>query len=196
MPFTAPDQSITLLYNRSITHLILILSMLLMASSNCLAIPFELPPREELTKLRSATIITSKGNLNFELFPDESPWHVANFKYLADKGFYRGKTFHIQIDDFIIQAGANNDPRFTYFLPPEFSSQHHSFGTLGMARAPDDLNPQRNSSATQFHLLLSDAKRMDGHYTVFGRLIGGEEILHKLKRGDRILDLKVFVSSD
>src|SRR5690606_37540545 len=115
---------ITLLHHRSRdllrllikSDIILTLAILFIASSNCLAqqAPFELPPTEALRKLKSATINTSKGSLSFELFPDEAPWHVANFKYLADKGFYRGKNFHIMVEHFIIQAGANSDKKFTY----------------------------------------------------------------------------------
>jgi cyclophilin family peptidyl-prolyl cis-trans isomerase len=159
-------------------------------------IPFELPKVEELNKLKSAQISTSRGKLYFELFPEEAPWHVANFKYLADSNFYKGKEFHIFIEGYILQAGSNRDSKEAYFLPAEFSSLKHKSGTLGMARAPDHLNPQRNSSGTQFHILLSNASKMDGLYTIFGELIDGEDTLNSLRRDDKILDLKVFVSSE
>lgn len=165
--------------------------------------PFELPAKPDLRKIRSAIVYTNKGKLFFELDPEAAPWHVANFKYLADKGFYRGLTFHLFEPGYIIQGG---DPQGTgkggpgYTLPAEFSGTHHRFGILGMARKPDlfdqtgrSVNPERRSSGSQFHILLGDAPHMDGQYTVFGRLVGGEEILRTLQKGDTIKDVKVFV---
>jgi hypothetical protein len=55
--------------------------------------PFNMPPKGEVLKIRSAIVETSKGKLFIELFPEEAPWHVTNFKYLADKNFYGNLTF-------------------------------------------------------------------------------------------------------
>ncbi len=158
--------------------------------------PFELPKAAELAKLRSAIIYTEKGDLYFELFPEDAPWHVANFKYLADKNFYKGLTFHLLYPGYVIQGGSPDGKPSSgpgYELPPEFSKQPNEFGSLGMARKPDYVNPERRSNGSQFHILLSDAPHMDGSYTVFGKLIKGAEILKKLEKGDRIKDIKVFV---
>ena len=155
--------------------------------------PFSLPSSNDLLRIKSAIISTSRGKLTFELYPEEAPWHVSNFKYLADTGFYSGKTFHILIDDFIIQAGRNNNPDLHYVLPAEFSPKKHEFGVLGMARAPDYMNPERSSSATQFHILLREASNMDGIYTIFGKLIDGSEVLESLKRNDRINEVTVYM---
>lgn len=165
--------------------------------------PFDLPSRSELLKIRSAIMDTSQGQIFFELLPEEAPWHVANFKYLADKGFYRGLTFHLYQAGYLIQGG---DPRGTgfggpgYSLPAEFSRRNHQFGTLGMARLPDQydskgrpINPERRSSGSQFHILLGDAPHMDGLYTVFGKVVGGADVLSRLRKGDTIKDLKVFI---
>lgn len=157
--------------------------------------PFKLPPRSELQKLRSAKIETSKGDLLFSLFPTEAPWHVANFKYLADKRFYRDLPFHLFQRDYIIQGGQPpgkfNGPG--YSLPPEFSRRKHDVGTLGMARRPDYMNPERISNGSQFHILLRRAPHMDGSYTIFGELISGHEVLKSLRKGDTIRDVIVYV---
>lgn len=157
--------------------------------------PFKLPPRSELQKLRSAKIETSKGDLVFALFPTEAPWHVANFKYLADKRFYRDLSFHLFQRDYIIQGGQPpgkyNGPG--YSLPPEFSRRKHDVGTLGMARRPDYMNPERISNGSQFHILLRRAPHMDGSYTIFGELISGHEVLKSLRKGDTIRDVIVYV---
>ena len=165
--------------------------------------PFDLPPRSEVLKIRSAILDTNRGRIFIELFPEEAPWHVANFKYLADKGFYRGLSFHLFKPGYIVQGG---DPKGTgfggpgYTLPPEFSNREHKFGVLGMARVPDGYNsrgrptnPERRSSGSQFHFLLSDARHMDGQYTVFGRVVGGSRVLELLRQGDTIDDLRVFI---
>jgi len=165
--------------------------------------PFTLPPRRELLKLRSAIIETSQGSLYFELLPEEAPWHVANFKYLADRKFYRGLPFHFYQSGYLIQGGDPKGNGFGgpgYSLPPEFSPRNHKFGTLGMARKPDTynkkkqlVNPQRRSSGSQFHILLDDAPHMDGRYTVFGKLVGGDDVLSRLRTNDKILNVTVYV---
>jgi peptidyl-prolyl cis-trans isomerase B (cyclophilin B) len=165
--------------------------------------PFTLPPRAELLKLRSAIIETSQGQLFFELLPEEAPWHVANFKYLADKKFYRGLVFHLYQPGYLIQGGDPKGNGFGgpgYSLPPEFSERNHKCGTLGMARKPDTynrkkqlVNPERRSSGSQFHILLDDAPHMDGRYTVFGKLVGGEDVLAKLRAHDTIINITVYV---
>lgn len=165
--------------------------------------PFELPPKAQVLKIRSAILETSKGRIFLELFPEEAPWHVANFKYLADKGFYTNLSFFIYEPDYLIQGG---DPQGTgkggpgYDLPAEFSSRHHTSGTLGMARKPDvdaksgrRANPERRSNGSQFHLLLGDAPHMDGQYTIFGKVVGGFDALNRLRRNDKIEKLTVFI---
>jgi cyclophilin family peptidyl-prolyl cis-trans isomerase len=159
-------------------------------------VPFSLPDKNSVNRLRSAIIRTTRGDLTFELFPEQAPFHVANFKFLADQGFYRNKIFHLRIQDYIVQGGVppgrpNYTPR--YSLPPEFHNSRHIRGSLGMARIPDDINPERRSHACQFHILLRESPQMDGNYTVFGQLVAGEEILDSLLEGDEILDVQVFV---
>jgi cyclophilin family peptidyl-prolyl cis-trans isomerase len=165
--------------------------------------PFKLPAQSELLKIRSALIETSKGPLYFELLPEEAPWHVANFKYLADKGFYKGLKFHLYRPGYLIQGG---DPKATglggpgYSLPGEFTQRNHRFGILGMARKADAynekkqlINPQRRSNGSQFHIILDDAPHLDGRYTIFGKLVGGQANLDKLRAGDKIVKVTVYI---
>lgn len=158
--------------------------------------PFLLPKRSEINKLRSAIIYTSKGDLYFELFPEDAPWHVTNFKYLADKGFYKGLKFDLFYPGYVIQGGSPNGKVSGgpgYELPPEFNKHLNELGSLGMARKPDYVNPERRSNGSQFHILLGDAPHMDGSYTVFGKMLKGSAVLKKLTKGDEIKDVKVFV---
>ncbi len=166
-------------------------------------VPFNLPQRSELLKIRSAILETTEGKLFFELLPEEAPWHVANFKYLADKHFYEGLGFHLLKPGYIIQGGDPKNNGFGspgYSLPPEFSQRNHRRGVLGMARRPDGytqknklINPERESSGSQFHILLGDARHMDGRYTIFGKLVGGFSTLDKLSTRSKIIRLTVFI---
>ena len=161
--------------------------------------PFTLPPITEISKLRSAIIYTDLGEIKFELYPQIAPWHVANFKYLADKGFYKNLVFIRYEPGYYIQAGSPNNslkggPGYT--LPAEFSNLKHTVGTLGMARLEDYINPERRSNGSQFHIMLRAAPFTDGDHTVFGQAISGLDVLAKLRKGDRIRDLKVFVRPD
>lgn len=158
--------------------------------------PYLLPKQSELNKIKSAIIYTERGQMKFELFPDKAPWHVANFKYLADKGFYKNLTFHRFQPDYYIQGGSPDGQARSgpgYNLPPEFNDLEHTLGTLGMARMPDYINPERKSNGSQFHILLRDAPFMDQKYTAFGKLVSGLEVLENLHKGDRIKDIQVFV---
>jgi peptidyl-prolyl cis-trans isomerase B (cyclophilin B) len=165
--------------------------------------PFNMPPKAEVLKIRSAIVETSKGKIFIELFPEEAPWHVTNFKYLADKNFYRNLTFHFAQRDYLVQGGdplGNGRGGPGYDLPAEFSNRNHVLGTVGMARKPDvdektgkRANPERRSNGGQFHILLTDAPHMDGHYTVFGKVVGGFDTLKSLRAGDRIVKVTVFI---
>ncbi len=163
------------------------------------SIPFKLPAPQDLSRIRSAMLVTSKGKIYFKLYPKDAPWHVANFKYLADKGFYRGKRFHLFHENYIIQGGAptknpNSGPGYT--LPPEFNDRTHLTGTLGMARKIDLLNKSRRSNGSQFHILLDDSPHLNGTLTVFGRVVKGMDVVRKLRKGDTIKDLKVYVKAN
>ena len=59
----------------------------------------------------TATIETSKGTIELELFPDDAPETVANFEKLAGEGFYDGLIFHRVIPDFMIQARSSGAAR-------------------------------------------------------------------------------------
>jgi cyclophilin family peptidyl-prolyl cis-trans isomerase len=163
--------------------------------------PFSLPPRQELIKLRSGMISTTKGNIYFELYPEDAPWHVANLKYLADRGFYRNIPFHLFEAGYYIQTGAPHPPPTSgpgYELPAEFNQHKHQAGTLSMVRRPDDLDLDhgRRSHGSQFRIMLRPARPMDGQYTVFGQVVKGMEVVDQLRLWDVVKDVKVFVRKE
>ncbi len=171
-------------------------SVLAQEKSKTFTIPFTLPAREKVLALRSAKIETSKGTIYLELFPEVAPWHVANFKQLADRGYYAGLAFHLHKPGFLIQGGApRGDPLGgpSYSLPAEFSQEKQIRGTVGMGRVMDQLNPERRSHASQFYILLSNGSNLTGKYTSFGRVAKGMDVADKLREGDTIRNVTVYV---
>lgn len=160
------------------------------------SLPFLVPAKDELYKIRSAIIYTSAGNILIELFPETAPIHVANFKFRADRGFYKNSAFDIYLPGYIIQGGKptkSSGAPASYSLPPEFSAREHSPGVVGMARASDDKNARRESSGAQFHIILGESPHMDGNYTIFGRVKSGMAAVENLRQGSKITDIKVFI---
>lgn len=135
-----------------------------------------------------ATIKTSKGDIKVELDHASAPRTVNNFVYLAKYGFYDGMTFHRVEPNFVIQGG---DPLGTggggpgYNLPAEIKLAHAD-GAIAMARLPDQVNPQRMSSGSQFYITLGAQPALDGGYTVFGKTIAGLDVAKKITKGDKI----------
>ena len=124
---------------------------------------------------------TSRGKIILELFPDKAPRTVENFLSYVDSGFYQGTIFHRVIEQFMIQGGdplGNGTGGAGYYLNAELSDLTHQMGTLAMARGRDP-----NSASTQFYVCLARnavTKRLDGQYTIFGHLIKGYDVLHKI----------------
>lgn len=119
-----------------------------------------------------------------ELFPDVAPMHVQRIRNLAQSGFYDNVKFHRVISGFMVQTG---DPTGTgrggsklRNLYAEFNKEHHTRGTLSMARGSDV-----NSANSQFFIVTGDFfPELDGQYTVFGRVIEGMDYVDKIKTGD------------
>jgi peptidyl-prolyl cis-trans isomerase B (cyclophilin B) len=133
-----------------------------------------------------AVIKTTLGEMTLELWPEVAPLTVANFKRLAQAGFYDGTAFHRIVKDFMIQGGdpLTRDPARQndwgtggpgHTLKAEFNDRSHQRGVISMARSqhPD-------SAGSQFFLCLADASFLDRHYTAFGQLIQGDDVLARI----------------
>ena len=135
-----------------------------------------------------ASIETSKGNFELQLFPDVAPKHVNSFIFLAREGFYDGLTFHRVVPEFVIQGG---DPTGTgsggpgYLVEAEFQEDDpvpQRIGSLAMARGGDI-----DSAGSQFYVILADtpnAANLTGSYTNFGHVVSGMETVLAITMGD------------
>jgi cyclophilin family peptidyl-prolyl cis-trans isomerase len=140
-------------------------------------------------------IHTSKGDITCQLDPKEAPLSVTNFIQLAQGGFYNGLTFHRVVPNFVIQGG---DPEGTgrggpgYTVPAEIKLPHVQ-GALAWARLPDNVNPKKRSSGSQFYITLEKIPYLDGEYTVFGQTISGFDVVRKIEQGDVIKSIDVII---
>lgn len=140
------------------------------------------------TQTYRATIQTSRGDIELELDTADAPQTVNNFVFLSCQGFYDGLTFHRYEPGFVIQGGdplgrGNGGPG--YVVPAEIGLAHIE-GAVAMARLPDQVNPQRDSSGSQFYITLSPTPFLDGAYTVFGQVTGGMDVVREIRAGDKI----------
>jgi len=147
---------------------------------------------EFAAKYDRAVIKTTLGDIEVKFYGDESPQTVDNFLRLADEKFYDGIAFHRVIKGFMIQGGDplskaedwTNVPVGTggpgYTLPAEIQLKNER-GTIATARQGDQVNPQRQSSGSQFYINTVNNTSLDGGYTVFGKVINGMEIVDKIE---------------
>ena len=137
---------------------------------------------------RICVLETEKGTITLRLYPEVAPRTVARISELADSGFFDGIVFHRVVADFVVQAG---DPTGTgeggsgKTIPAEFSHLHYLRGSLGMAR-DDDIH----SNDSQFFICISEQPHLDGKYTLFGQVSAGEDVLDRIRQGDRILRMR------
>jgi len=137
----------------------------------------------ELTGKERAIIYMKKGGkIIIEFFPEDAPKTVRNFVKLAKEGFYDGLTFHRVVPNFVAQGGCpkgDGTGDAGYNIEAEFNTRSHKTGTVAMARSQDP-----NSASCQFYICLAPQPRLDGKYTVFGQVVGGMEVVKKIKKGD------------
>lgn len=142
-----------------------------------------------------AVIHTSKGDITCELNTEKAPLSVTNFIQLAQGGFYNGLKFHRVVPQFVVQGG---DPDGTgrggpgYTVPAEIGLLHEK-GALAWARLPDQANPQKRSSGSQFYITLEKVPYLDREYTVFGKTISGFDVVTKIAQGDVIQRIDIVV---
>lgn len=126
-----------------------------------------------------ATIQTSMGNINLELFAADVPKTVSNFIYLARNGFYDGLTFHRVVPGHVIQGGCPRGDGYGdagYSIPFEQGQHRHAPGAVGMARSGDDLN----SAGSQFYICLAKREQLDGKYVIFAQVYDGMDVAQKI----------------
>jgi peptidyl-prolyl cis-trans isomerase B (cyclophilin B) len=132
--------------------------------------------------MSTATMQTNHGAIEIELFDEDAPKTVENFRKLAGDGFYDGVIFHRVIKDFMIQGG---DPTGTgtggpgYTFEDEINPNKIVRGALAMANAGP------NTNGSQFFIVTTgEAPWLDGKHTVFGRVTSGMDVVDSIENTD------------
>jgi cyclophilin family peptidyl-prolyl cis-trans isomerase len=132
--------------------------------------------------MSAATLHTNHGAIEVELFDDDAPKTVENFRKLAADGFYDGLGFHRVIKDFMIQGGCpqgtgTGGPGYTF--EDEFNQHKIERGALAMANAGPDTN------GSQFFIVTTEAAPwLDGKHTVFGKVTNGMDAVDSIEGTD------------
>jgi cyclophilin family peptidyl-prolyl cis-trans isomerase len=133
--------------------------------------------------MTNATLHTSEGPIELELFPGDAPKTVESFTKLAGDGFYDGLIFHRVIPDFMIQTGC---PHGTgtggpgYQFEDEINDHKVERGALAMANAGP------NTNGSQFFIVTTEsAPWLDGKHTVFGKVTSGQDVADRISLVER-----------
>ncbi|HAJ27796.1 MAG TPA: peptidylprolyl isomerase [Syntrophus sp. (in: bacteria)] len=139
------------------------------------------------------TMETSQGEIKLELYPQYAPKTVNNFVFLIREGYYDGVTFHRVIKNFVIQGGdptgkGSGGPGYQFEDEFRGNPMKHETGSISMANA----GPGTNGS--QFFITHSPQPHLDGHHTVFGKVVKGQDVVDAIAQGDLMKTVTVIES--
>ncbi len=131
-------------------------------------------------KTYHAVFKTEKGEIVFELFPDQAPWAVNSFVFLAREGWYDNTDFFRVIPGLVVQGGDPSSsglggPGYIFSDEVDPSLRFDKAGVLAMT------NPTPNQNGSQFFITYTALPELDGQYTIFGQVIEGMEVLNSLR---------------
>jgi cyclophilin family peptidyl-prolyl cis-trans isomerase len=134
-------------------------------------------------------IKTSKGDIVIGLLVNESPGSVSNFVQLIKENFYKNNMVHRVVPNIVIQDGCPRgdgwgSPPFT--IGSELGPLYYDEGCVGMASAGKD------TEGSQWFITHSPTPHLDGRYTIFGKVISGMDVVHKIEVGDQILGYEIL----
>ena len=133
------------------------------------------------------------GEIKLDLYPDIAPKTVANFKKLAESGFYDCLTFHRIMDGFMIQGGdpkgngtgGSDEEIFGEFTANGFQNNlSHTRGVISMARNSVSMD----SASSQFFIVHKDSTFLDGQYASFGKVTEGMEVVDQIAKDAKPID--------
>jgi peptidyl-prolyl cis-trans isomerase B (cyclophilin B) len=138
-------------------------------------------------------IVTTEGNVYVELYPEWAPLTVENFMDLANRGYYDNNRWFRIVPDFVVQTGdpsGNGEGDAGYSIPAEENPIEQDSFVISMGlnyTNPPNAHAIRDSAGTQFYITLSPQLHLDRDFTVFGKVIGGTDVLGRLIESDKIV---------
>ena len=145
------------------------------------------------SKNYQATIKTTKGDIQLDLFAADAPKTVNNFVFLAQDKYYDGLTFHRVIAGFMSQGGCpsgdgRGGPGYRFGDETAGNPNRHETGSLSMANAGP------NTNGSQFFICHAPQPHLDGKHTVFGKTTSGQGVVTSLQNGDVINEVIITES--
>jgi HEAT repeat protein/cyclophilin family peptidyl-prolyl cis-trans isomerase len=144
-------------------------------------------PRTAARRL-TATVTTERGAITLSLDPAAAPENVENFAALARVGYFDGIMFHRVVPNFVIQAGCPRGDGWGgpgHAIPCEYNDKPYEVGTVGMALSGKD------TGGSQWFITLSPQPRLEGRYTVLGKVTEGMDVAERIMPGDRIVKIVI-----
>jgi cyclophilin family peptidyl-prolyl cis-trans isomerase/HEAT repeat protein len=144
--------------------------------------------REDKDTVTGATIHTVRGDVEIAFATREAPRTVNNFVTLAEKEYFKDGIWHRVVPYFVAQDG---DPTGTgsggpgYSFRCEYNGLRYDTGAVGMALSGKD------TGGSQYFITLSPQPHLDGRYTIFGHVVKGQDVVERLRRGDRISSITI-----
>lgn len=138
-------------------------------------------------------IVTTEGNLYLELYPEWASLTVENFLDLANRGYFDGNPWFRIVPDFVVQTGdpsgnGNGDAGYSIQAEENPIEQDSYVISMGLNYTEGkNPHPQRDSAGTQFYITLSPQLHLNRDFTVFGRMVGGFDVLGRLVESDKIV---------
>lgn len=134
-------------------------------------------------------IVTSKGVIVIEMFPDEAPYNVDNFLYLVDRGYYNNQQLFRVIQNFVIQGGdptnGGTDGGPGYSVPAELDPLQQLTGMLALGLDyPDNVHADVDSGGSQFYVTESPQLHLDVNFTTMGRVVKGMAVVDAIRVHD------------
>jgi len=136
---------------------------------------------------------TAQGTIEFETYPEEAPKTVARIVELVKKNFYNGLRFHRAEPNFLVQVGdpvSRDVSRQAWWgrqgsgkpigIAEVTKKRRHVVGAVSMAYPGSD----RMLADSQFFITRRTGPELDGKYTVFGKVLKGQDVVAKIQRGD------------
>ena len=148
-----------------------------------------------------AELVTAKGTILVDLEYDKAPMTVTNFVGLAEgtiesnqpegEPFYDGLSFHRVVEDFVIQTGdpegdGSGGPGYEFPNEIDPNLSHDSAGVVSMANGGPDTN------GSQFFITRSPAPWLDGQYSVFGKVVEGQDVVDAIEQGDTLEEVNII----
>jgi peptidyl-prolyl cis-trans isomerase B (cyclophilin B) len=153
---------------------------------------WDAPPEMQIdvAKNQTVSIVTNRGTIELELYPQHAPNTVNNFLFLAGQGYYDGVTFHRVIDDFMIQTGdptgtGRGGPGYKFADECKGNPLKHERCVISMANAGP------NTNGSQFFITHVPTPHLNGKHTVFGKVTKGQDVVDAIEQGDVMVSVKV-----